>query len=341
VRHIPEEELHAYLDQALSRSQCVEIERHLSRCPRCQDQRDQIAALRDRTTELLARIGPPPIILPAFETLKARRAQRIERRWRWISNAAWAASLAGAMLLGWQFNRRVRPSTTSPAIQAPTQASATSTKSLTPSNLTTGVVPIRRTTRSRAAQPMEPPRRSVRVGSGQQSSSGPVRFAMAVETDPDTFFGRPSPDPNSAGSSTMDVPDLIAQPVGVDPGLQGLWRTILPDSGSATPGGDVALVPGLPVIQMRVEPNNGSSDVTAVDQVLESGELIRTIAGPTGRVGSMVAENPASDRPERGDRSDGRMTITIRQGDRMVAVTGPSQALGSLLARVNVNKRRY
>src|SRR5215204_5547860 len=28
MRHIPEEELHAYLDQGLSRSQCVEIESH-------------------------------------------------------------------------------------------------------------------------------------------------------------------------------------------------------------------------------------------------------------------------------------------------------------------------
>ena len=26
MRHIPEDELHAYLDQGLSRSQCVEIE---------------------------------------------------------------------------------------------------------------------------------------------------------------------------------------------------------------------------------------------------------------------------------------------------------------------------
>ena len=33
MRHIPEDELHAYLDQALSRSQCVEIESHLAACP--------------------------------------------------------------------------------------------------------------------------------------------------------------------------------------------------------------------------------------------------------------------------------------------------------------------
>ena len=40
LRHIPEDELHAYLDQALSRSQCVEIERHLAGCHRCRAERD-------------------------------------------------------------------------------------------------------------------------------------------------------------------------------------------------------------------------------------------------------------------------------------------------------------
>jgi hypothetical protein len=35
MRHIPEDELHAYLDQALSRTQCVEIESHLADCASC------------------------------------------------------------------------------------------------------------------------------------------------------------------------------------------------------------------------------------------------------------------------------------------------------------------
>ena len=69
MRHIPEEELHAYLDQGLSRSQCVEIESHLAVCPYCQAARDGIAALRDRTTALLAKLAPPRRIPPAFESL--------------------------------------------------------------------------------------------------------------------------------------------------------------------------------------------------------------------------------------------------------------------------------
>src|SRR3954453_21720454 len=64
MRHIPEEELHAYLDQGLSRSQCVEIESHLAACPACQSERDSIAALRDRPTALLAKLAPPALSHP-------------------------------------------------------------------------------------------------------------------------------------------------------------------------------------------------------------------------------------------------------------------------------------
>ena len=89
VRHIPDEELHAYLDQALSRSQCVEIESHLAECPGCSALRDDTAALRDRTTALLARLGPGPIVPPSFAILSDR--YEAERRWRrqWTVRAGW------------------------------------------------------------------------------------------------------------------------------------------------------------------------------------------------------------------------------------------------------------
>ena len=78
MRHIPEDELHAYLDQGLSRSQCVEIESHLAACTPCQLTRDSIAALRDRTTALLTRLAPPRSIPPSFEMIApARRAGRV------------------------------------------------------------------------------------------------------------------------------------------------------------------------------------------------------------------------------------------------------------------------
>src|SRR3954468_8434657 len=87
--HIPEDELHAYLDQGLSRSQCVEIESHLASCPSCQAARDAIAALRDRPTALLAKLAPPRGFPPAFESLRRRAAVEASARRRRLRLAAW------------------------------------------------------------------------------------------------------------------------------------------------------------------------------------------------------------------------------------------------------------
>ena len=87
---------------------------------------------------------------------------------------------------------------------------------------------------------------------------------------------------------------------------------------------------------MRQQPPvNGQGKVTAVDQLLESGEVIRTVSGPVARVQTLVDEDSLSDTT--------RSTVSFRQGGRMVSVTGPAQALGSLLNKVNLNqaKRRY
>src|ERR671925_2088089 len=101
MRHIPEDELHAYLDQALSRSQCVEIESHLAACPSCQAARDGIAALRDQTTALLAKLAPPRSFPPPFESLRRQAALEVRARRRRLQLAAWAASLVAALGLGW------------------------------------------------------------------------------------------------------------------------------------------------------------------------------------------------------------------------------------------------
>ena len=96
MRHIPDDELHAYLDQGLSRSQAVEIESHLAGCPSCRATRDAIAALRDRTTALLATLAPPRRLPPAFESLRKRAADRANVRRRHVRVGAWAASLVAA-----------------------------------------------------------------------------------------------------------------------------------------------------------------------------------------------------------------------------------------------------
>ena len=128
MRHIPEEELHAYLDQALSRSQAVEIESHLAHCVGCRSARDEIARLRDRTTALLARLGPGTIPLPPFDVIRRRAVLAAERRRALLRHAAWAASVVVALGLGWAARERVPaqqlavaaiPAAATPAHQAP------------------------------------------------------------------------------------------------------------------------------------------------------------------------------------------------------------------------------
>lgn len=332
VRHIPEDELHAYLDQALSRSQCVEIERHLAECHTCQAQRDDIAALRDRTTALLARVGPPTIVAPPFAVLQARHAERRDLLVRRVANGAWAASVIGAALLGWAMNRP-KPDTPQLAQARPASTHSSPTQTL--------AAPLSPTVRPAGQSSMSthraPATRLVRIKRDNTDSSSGWGFASAVETDPSTITTARAPDPVSLSPVSYEVPDFSAQPVSAAPELAGLWRTVVPDSVGGIRSGDIPLVSGLSVVQMRVQPGHGEGDVTAVDQALESGELIRTIAGPAGRVGALVDQNSELD-PQK-DATGSRVTVTIRQGDRMVAVTGPSEALGSLLSRVN--RRRY
>lgn len=347
MRHIPEDELHSYLDQALSRSQCVEIERHLARCGRCQMERDSIAALRDRTTALLARVGPPPIIPPAFDTLMARAAVREQRSWRWLKVGSWAASIGGVLFFGWWMSGQVfRVEPRQSIAVAPTVAPATDGPKI--QTVPAPAAPVAKPVVNRKPKPVRTPpqlqlvRASTPIGDQAPAANG---IARVDEIDAHSTY-QPSTGGEqiiAGGVQPLELSDLVAQPVADDPGLNGLWRTIVPDKETNDRRGDIALVPGLPVIQMRVQPGSAGDDVTAVDQTLESGDMIRTISGPATRVLALVNEEADADSVSHAASTNPHMTVTIRQADRMVAVTGPANALGSLLARVNMKstKRRY
>jgi hypothetical protein len=120
MSHIPEDELHAYLDQALGRSRCVEIESHLAECTRCRDARDGIAALRDRTTALLARLAPRRTTVPPYAEIRRRAQLQLFRQQRILSRLAWAASVVLALGIGWTASTLYRsPSVVAPLAAAP------------------------------------------------------------------------------------------------------------------------------------------------------------------------------------------------------------------------------
>lgn len=335
MRHIPDDELHAYLDQALSRSQAIEIERHLARCPDCQERRDGTAALRDRTTALLAQLGSPPAIIPPpFGELRARQQRAHTRRVGRLRSAAIAAGLVavgiGGFVLGRPTGSGPSRAASAPSLAAPTAAPL--------AHLAPSRVPQVLTPRSPGAGPATPSGRHapqlVRVASRAEEPGFAV--ARAEETDPQVFFTAsatpPLPSQDPPATEVQDV-DVRAMPVTAEPGLAGLWRTV-PLDGADPAAAGLPIVPGLAVVRLRMQPGATGAEVVAVDQQLESGEIVRTIVGPAGRVGDIVARDAAA------DSTSGRVTFTIRQADRMVAVSGPAEAVTSFLSRVN-GRRRY
>ncbi len=114
--HIPEDELHAYLDQALGRLRCVEIESHLADCTRCRDARDGIAALRDRTTALLARLAPRRPTTRPYAEVRRRAQLRILRQQRILARLAWAASIVLALGIGWTASALYRTASDAPPL---------------------------------------------------------------------------------------------------------------------------------------------------------------------------------------------------------------------------------
>ncbi|HXG43850.1 MAG TPA: hypothetical protein VNJ71_03730, partial [Gemmatimonadales bacterium] len=138
----------------------------------------------------------------------------------------------------------------------------------------------------------------------------------------------------------LDVSGLAAQPASRDPVPAGLWRTVTLDTFGAPVAAEVPRVPGLPVLTWRVQPGEPGQDVNAVDQLLENGQIIRTISGPADRVAPLVAEEAEQTGGDRAEVPSDRMTVTVRQGERMLAITGPAHVLGSLLQRVS-GPRRY
>jgi hypothetical protein len=324
MRHIPEEELHAYLDQGLSRSQCVEIESHLAACPSCQAARDAIAALRDRTTALLAKLAPPRGFPPAFESLRRRAAVQATARRRRIQIAAWAASLVLAVGLGWMANYLLTTRVAAPGELA--------RRMVAPLPLTAPAIP---------------------------AAAGPTTKPSPLKSSPVARRTRPRPSPTV---STSDVPltPVVAPPSlqlsSVDnphPELElnGMWRTMSWDGAQAEAGDKLPHIDGLPVVQVQLQllpTDQGKQPLMVVAQQLSSGEVIRTIEGPMNDVSHLLAQRTVSDpdptlarTASNGDSGGPDRTMAMQRGDRMLVITGalPSDSLLAMIRRLNAEMR--
>lgn len=276
MRHVPEEELHAYLDQALSRSQCVEIEHHLAECRVCRAERDGIAALRDRTTALLVAAAPRRIRPRPFAHLSATHVERSSRRTRALRSAAWAASVVAALGIGWGLSRWSGPGP-APAPQAP--------------------LPVAPTLIAEAPTVVGQP-----AGESHPEPSNPRVAAAAVRPASRDSIPSPTPDtpvlqanespvpPRPAGSALASLGGTSGaqQPV-----LPGMWRTVAWSETQTDNREWVPRVDGVPVVQVKMrQASQGGRPITLVTQQLANGEMISTVEGPATDVAALLSQQP-------------------------------------------------
>jgi hypothetical protein len=282
------------------------------------------------------------MLTPAFSELQRRAGARqpVPMPRRWVATSAWAAGLAAALVMGWQLKSQLATPPAAPVLAASASSLPASEAPLAPTatQQEVPIVPVHVAVSQPKPRPTGRQLQLVRatrpVGNDAPDASD---FASAIETDSITYLEATPPRQLALASPSLSFDEFVPQPVSADPGLEGLWRTITPDGATPDDGDEIAMVPGLPVIQMRQQPAVGPKDspMTAVDQLLESGDMIRTISGPASRVTPLVDEDAQADST--------RITVAIRQGGLMVAVTGPKMALGSLLEQVKMRqtRRRY
>ena len=130
-----------------------------------------------------------------------------------------------------------------------------------------------------------------------------------------------------------------------------MWRTMSWDGAQAEAGDKLPHIDGLPVVQVQLQllpTDQGNQPLMVVAQQLSSGEVIRTIEGPTNDVSHLLAQRAVSDPDPTFARADSNgpssgpdRTMAMQRGDRMLVITGalPSDSLLAMIRRLNAEMR--
>jgi hypothetical protein len=302
-RHIPEDELHAYLDQALSRSQGAEIETHLSACTVCQARRAGVAAQRDRTTALLSQLTPRPVIIPpSFQDLRERNRHILTLAlWKARVRRAgiWAAGVAAAVGAGWIARSALDPHQAasgflaqqpgSPTDEQSAPADAGLSVSLAAPALATppGSAPATLVSDSfdldqratPAPLPEGPAPRTRRAESRNAVAVSPApQFQLASFEVPVALTEREA-DPEPSRTSVEAPSSPFGRIIRVF-----AWEEALQIAGSNLP-----FIEGMPVVAVLFDPGApGERPAVMVTQQDPGGEFVYSIEGPEARVAALI-----------------------------------------------------
>lgn len=245
--HLPEEELHAWLDGQLSRTQSSEVAEHILGCLICRALEAEVRGVRDRTTTLLALAAPR-----SFRALPAKAARPVGLgRLRGGSAAAAAAVMIG--LVSWGVTRELQPSGNPGASQL---ASAFVAPAIfahiaaLPGNDSVNATPLPTTT------------------------SRTLTLASRTITSPRVMPARNPSVPVSARQLRVSDPMM-----GVGPSGEGWETTSLQEAREATAGA-LAHLDGISVNAVRIQPSEvGGRPTAMVRHLLPDGRAVWVVEG--------------------------------------------------------------
>lgn len=291
TRHVPDDELHAYLDQALSRSQCVEIETHLAACARCSDRRDANANMRDRTTALLAQITPRALIIPPpYASLEERRiALPVFSKWQRSlrRSGMWAAGLVAAAGAGWAGRSIFDP----PRLVE--VAAATAADTLAAANLSIRAVPL---VTIAPAPDFVPSDRPVTVPERNQRRAS---IRSVTVSQPEAAIV-PAPVLQFV-SSVLPARESLDEPAPTPrletvSSFERIWRRVSWEEALRIAGSGLPFIEGMPVIGVLLQPGAmGERPTVIVAQQDGTGEVIQSIEGPVAKVFDLLQRQSAPD----------------------------------------------
>ena len=124
-------------------------------------------------------------------------------------------------------------------------------------------------------------------------------------------------------ANEREIPELATE---------SMWRIVSVAAAEEESGAPLPSVPGLQVVQVKVQGLRPNEKIVAVDQQLATGEVIRTIEGPAAQMTDLLAHD-GRDRTTAASRAFDAL-MTLRFGDRIVAIRGPADSLRALMNRL-------
>lgn len=245
--HLPEEELHAWLDAQLSRAQSREIAEHLLGCLICRALEAEVRAVRDRSTALLALAAPAVI--------RRTAAQRVARR----QLRGGPMAVAAAVIIGlgsWTLTNSDTPAGETPRLSAAFVAPAILAR-------VTGLPGHDSSSVDPSLLPATPSARTLTL------------VSRATRLSPRVIAVRQTSTPVSARRLRLTDPMLE-----VGPGDRGGWETASLAEAREAVSGALAHLDGVAVNAVRLQPSGDGGRPTAmVRHLLPDGRAVWVIEG--------------------------------------------------------------